>query len=354
MRYALGAGELSKVKTPEYAVAAFRARDPFGSSSELQHRIKGFGPDGPTAASYGLNMSEIASFAENKYAARNGMPNFLPVASDDPNFPDQQRRQNFLMTMAEHLLLLGYRKKYGLYPTILLHDNTVSWFSGTEPYNWLHNRGFLFALYAKRMLQNIDSVGSYWHGDFEVLFDPDVSLSGNGRYVLVTAMSSKNNDLSRLAADALISAVTDCRIGAAAYGEAMAQFLPSGVITVVRWTRSLRDMARVSTRHAYFVWQSLSVLLQKTAITPTQQIPFLELLAEIQVGHGIKPDDNLRQLLATLSGSGKAPKLAKTLLACNRSNDTEQEAALQDLEARIERAERWASWAQHSRKVLPV
>ncbi len=65
-------------------------------------------------------------------------------------------------------------------------------------------------------------------------------------------MSSKNNDLSRLAVDALIAAVSERRITAAGYGEAMSQLLATGVITAVRWTRGLRDMSRTSALHAWF------------------------------------------------------------------------------------------------------
>jgi len=83
------------------------------------------------------------------------------------------------------------RSRYALYPTVLLHDNANSWSAGNAAYNWLHNRESLLALYAKRVLLNIDSIGSYWHGDFEFLFDPDISMCGNGRYVLCIAMSSK-------------------------------------------------------------------------------------------------------------------------------------------------------------------
>ncbi len=68
---------------------------------------------------------------------------------------------------------------------VLLHDNAVSWFAGAEAYNWLHNRESLLALYAKRMLLNIESVGSYWHGDFELLFDPDISLAEKWTLLLV-------------------------------------------------------------------------------------------------------------------------------------------------------------------------
>jgi len=348
LRYALGGADAPRIQTPEYWVAAFRARDPKGTSSELLKQLPNFGPDGAEPATYGLNMEPVEQFAKDRYASISaGLPNFLPVKSADPDFPGAEK-PGPIRTQADFAALSAKRNKYAFFPTVLLHDNANSWFSGAEPYNWLHNRESLLALYAKRMLQNIESIGSYWHGDFELMFDPDISMAGNGRYFICTAMSSKNNDLARLAVDALISAVGECRIGAGAYGEAMAAILPAGVITAVRWTRGLRDMSRTSPLHAQFTWQSISTLIENASITSTQQIPFLELLVELQLEHGFKPEATLVQALSSTTGGGKGAKLAKTILTFHGQDNSTIRAALQDLESRINRAERWQNWSKRS------
>lgn len=343
LRYALGSESMGRVITPEYWVAAFRARDPKGTNEELRKLLPKFGPDGPEPATYGVDMLEVTKFGNERfYMGRDGLPNFLPVQSADPDFPTSAPG-SFIQAAVRTASKLFSGNRYAFFPTVLLHDNSVSWFMGMETYNWLHNRESLLALYAKRMLLNIDSVGSYWHGDFELLFDPDISLAENGRYFLCLAMSSKNNDLSRLAVDALIAAVAERRITASGYGEAMAYLLPTGVITAVRWTRGLRDMSRSSLLHAWFVWQSVGILLEKAPINATQQIPFLELLTEIQVEHGFKMHDGLRAELAEITGTGKGAKLAKALLSGKSSmnGSAETQAALQCLQARVERCERW-------------
>lgn len=46
--------------------------------------------------------------------------------------------------------------------------------------------------------------------------------------------------LSQRDADALIAAVGECRVSAISYGKAMAQLLPAGVMTQVRWSRYLQ------------------------------------------------------------------------------------------------------------------
>ncbi len=351
LRYALGSDSMGRVITPEYWVAAFRAREPKGTNEELRKLLPKFGPDGPEAAVYGVDMLEVTKFGNERFSmGRDGLPNFLPVQSADPDCPTSAPG-SFLQAAVRTASKLFSGNRYAFFPTVMLHDNSVSWFMGAEAYNWLHNRESLLALYAKRMLLNIDSVGSYWHGDFELLFDPDISLAENGRYFLCLAMSSKNNDLSRLAVDALIAAVAERRITASGYGEAMANLLPTGVITAVRWTRGLRDMSRTSTLHAWFVWQAVGILIEKAPINSTQQIPFLELLTEIQVEHGFKLHDALRNELSEIIGTGKGAKLAKTLLSgnSNPNGNGETQAALQCLQARVARCERWQAMSSGAR-----
>jgi hypothetical protein len=285
------------------------------------------------------------------------LPEFLPVNSADPNFPcartSRNEYRNALQTTVDQAAKIAQRNKYQYFPTVLLHDNAASWFAGSDTYTWLHNRESLLALYAKRMLQNIDSIGSYWHGDFELIFDPDISMAGNGRYFILMTMSSKNNDLSRLAVDALIAAIGECRITGGALGEAMAVLIPTRVITVVRWTRGLREASRVSKQHAHFVWTALCSLLVHAEFVSTQQIPFLELLVELQVANGFAISDELRKLLNGAS-TGKSGKLAKALQSFISRSPSEEQASLQDLHSRIRRVERWQNNLKQSRKQVPI
>ena len=134
----------------------------------------------------------------------------------------------------------------------------------------------------------------------------------------------------------------------------MATVLPTGVITAVRWTRGLRETARTSTQHAHFVWKTVATIIEKASLTATQQIPFLELLAELQLEHGFKGSDQLKAALSSITGTGKGAKLAKSILECKSENDSESVAALQDLRARIERVERWENWARLNKQTALV
>ncbi|MDR3617012.1 MAG: DUF6493 family protein [Candidatus Obscuribacterales bacterium] len=344
VRYALGGAQPVRMVTPEYWVAAFRAREPLGLNKDLLKLIPHAGPDAAVPATYDIDMAPVEHFATDRYASIGlGLPNFLPVHSLDPNFPGTFETRK-LPTMEAHAALSGNRSRYAFYPTVLLHDNANNWFAGNDTYNWLHNRESLLALYAKRVLLNIDSIGSYWRGDFEFLFDPDISMCGNGRYLLCLAMSSKSSDLARLGLDALIAAVGERRIGADSFGEAMALFIKTGVITAVRWTRGLRDSSRTSSLHAHFAWQAVCTMLTKAQLTSTQQIPFLELLLEIQLEHKFKPDEAFVSSLSGSTASGKGQKLFKGLIASPGIENSNLSTAYVDLESKIQRVERWQQW----------
>jgi hypothetical protein len=236
------------------------------------------------------------------------------------------------------------RSRYFLYLTVLLHDNNKNWTSENNAYIWLHNQESTLALYAKRQLLNIDSIADHWNGNYEFLFDPDISMCGNGRFVLCLGMSSQSADLSRLCVDALSAAVGERRISSIGFGEAMALFSKTGVITLARWTRGLRDTARTTPLHAQFVWQAVCTLLEAVDLAPAKQIPFLELLLELQLEHKLKPGDNFEQAMSGTTGGGKCQSLLKTLLAFQPDKDSWIPAAIMDLEAKIQRVERWQRW----------
>ena len=342
LRFALGSNEISINSMPEYWIAAFRAKEPQGTSAELAQKLPFTGPDGAEPAIYGFDQAAIDFFASDKYSSWSaGLPNFLPV---------QTAKSATAFGKAE----IGQAKNSGainLMPTVLLHDTTNSTHYGQDTYNWLHNRESLLARYAKQLLCNIDSIGAYSTDQFKILFDPDLSMNENGRYVIFLAMSSKNNDLSRLAVDVLIAAIGECRIGARQYGAAMAAFLSSKSITYVRWVRGLRDTSRVSAMHAHFVWQSVSSMIETAGTMSTAQIPFLELLVELQLEHGYRCSEELKKHMSNISISGKCAKLAKSLCSFSSTKNDKTAASLQDLESRLARVERWQSWTSKSQKV---
>jgi hypothetical protein len=80
LRFALGADNQARMVTPEYWVAALRARAPKDTSTELQTAFPGLGPDGAEAAAYGFNSEPVRLFAEERYSSiSHGLPDFIPL-----------------------------------------------------------------------------------------------------------------------------------------------------------------------------------------------------------------------------------------------------------------------------------
>ena len=343
VRYALG-GEQEEIITPAYWVAAFRAREPWGTSDELKKILPNCGPDGATSPKYKFDAKEIAYFNSDRYFSLSlDLPDFLPVMTDDPSFPEYERRESMRSNSLEHITeRQEKRKKYFLFPTVLLHDSVRSCFSQSEAYIWVHNRESLLALYAKRLLGSNKSTTNYFQANLELLFDPNVSLNGNGRYGLCFAMSSGSDDLRLFAVDALIAAVRECRIDATTFGEAITQLLPTKVLTPRRLVRALREVARVSSLHVHFVWQTISFVLNHPDTISLQHLLFLELLVELQIDHAFKPDKTLGTFLISIRHGGKRGKLASAILSHSVVDNTSQtQAALESIEARIRIVERW-------------
>jgi len=298
------------------------------------------------SAAYGFDPGELVEFANDRYAfIASQMPNFLPVRSCDPAFPDRRATMKRLPTGADHQAQVQRVQRYVLYPTILLHDNSNRFaVERTDELTWLQNRESLLARMAKSSAQYVDSVGSYWQGDYEFLFDQNVSMADNGRWFLCMALSSKHQETSRLAIDALISAVSDCRIDATTFGAAMAALVPTGVITAVRWTRALRELGKVSAWHRYFVFETCKSFLKDLGTSGTQSLGFLEVLLETQSQLNVAADAELREIVSKYQGSGKGGKIAKSIFGfapIPTKGSGARSAAAQALEIRIARAQSW-------------
>jgi hypothetical protein len=80
-------------------------------------------------------------------------------------------------------------------------------------------------------------------------------------------------------------------------------------------------------------------------------IPLIELLFELCHSSSLAIDnDGCRKFLTQIQGKGKAAKLAKLLLELPPGMDAKhrKRVAVQILEARVKRAERWRSWLAQS------
>jgi hypothetical protein len=348
LRYALGGGTLSTIVSGEFRLAAFSARNPFPTDECLKQLVDAKLPDGLMPVKYEFDGAAIKEFREDRYKILlEHLPNFLPTGPVNA-FPVAKRlRQQTMRSQLERQEVEAEINNYQLLPTILLHSNQISLYHNDEaPLLWPQNREAWLARLAKIMLQHVDSIGKYLEHELDRLFDPDLSLAENGRWFNSLGLSAKSDAHARLTLDILISAVAECRIDPITLGQAMATFLEYEVITVVRWTRNLRELSRVSALHALFCWVLISTIIRAT----DTKIPlaFLELMLELEEEHRFEVDEPTRNSLKSTIGSGKAAKIAKAITTSadvRDGNKTVLEAAHQSMEARISRIKRWQSWA---------
>lgn len=325
IRYALGDELKSPLNTPELWVAAYRCREPFGNNEFLQERFAELGPDSALSAKYIEKMEDYKERGSSIYGTVfRPEADYLPFASEPA---------------------VKYRSNLKFFPTELLHARN-DFFEGNdlmEGYFPLYRESYFMHL-ARRLALYLESQGNYWKSSWECLFDPDCDLSGMASWLLVLGLSAKQQETARLAQDALIQGIEDCRLSGEEFGQKMARALVSERITISRWLASFKDTARISPLHRHFVYSALESCLANIPASVKTPLGLLELLYETCMNSGLAIESQaLRKNLESVSGKGKAFKISKLLLEQTAGKDAKhrQEVAVQILKARLERAERW-------------
>ena len=111
-----------------------------------------------------------------------------------------------------------------------------------------------------------------------------------------------------------------------------------------RLADSLREIARLSPLHAWTVARLATDVVAGFEELPRDAHHVLTLLLELLTELGLGLDETACTPLEALKGSSKTAKAAKALLALEGVGNASkmQQAAVQVLEARVSRAERWA------------
>lgn len=344
LRFALGEGDINEIDKPPFAVAAFRSHTPRGTCPNLADNSWPHLPDVVYPAVYTYNSEAIVKFTNDRsklIALR--LPDFLTIkqvghasASLQNSFErfgegiEANRDETKFVMYPQHLT--PTLKVHGIFRNSNLDDWSLDWLQNKEP---------LLARMAKNILHNINSIGNDWQDDYSILFDPDFPLDENGSWFLSLALVTKLDDVRRLALDVLIAAVEEQRVNAAKIGENIALLLEHK-FTILRWTKSFRELARISQLHALFAWQVLITLLEK--VGPSCPMGFTELLVELKEEYGFGVPLVAIEQLKQVGGSGKAATLAKKLVADGTNwskTGPLNEAAKQSFASRIARVERW-------------
>ncbi len=199
------------------------------------------------------------------------------------------------------------------------HDLDYSLVAWTASY-WPANREAFFARGALPLDHSFTSAEAQDRETLaylEPLIEPHTALGEMARLALALGLAVGDAALRGVAEEALIASIDDGRFDAAQLGESCARLLATSLPPIKRWSLSLREVSRVSPRHARAVLALLQAMLQgDPASAPRELLALLELMHELLA----QCDEVLRlpQAIAYLQGiqiGGKTGKLVKRLLA---------------------------------------
>jgi hypothetical protein len=199
---------------------------------------------------------------------------------------------------------------------------------------------------AQRVAGNLDWWEARWENRafLEPLLDPDLPLRPMARLLLALGLGAKDPAESGLAVDACIASIADGRFDPEPFGRTMLQLWPSGLVKLSRWTKTLEPVARASPLHATAVRLAIETALRGDAKkAPKDLQSLLGLLQELVHETGTPAGPEARAFLSQVSGSGKAAKAAKAILAYSGETPAERLAEIMQavVEARLDRARRW-------------
>jgi hypothetical protein len=179
----------------------------------------------------------------------------------------------------------------------------------------------------------------------EPLLEPYAAASPLAVAALVLGLGSANALSAGAATDALAAAVEDGRVTAAGLRPPLRMLLGGRHIKAGRLGPRMAAVAVHSPLHAEVVREALEAALSGDAAgAPRDLHALLEPLNELcaQAGAAIA-EPEARALLAGVSGRSKTARLAQALLARAGESRLAPKASLLAAEARVARAERWAS-----------
>jgi len=333
LRYALGDSRVCPGSKAALWVAAARARSPYDDDPALKRQYGQLGPDGALAAKYAWEVGHVTKTYGGMHTVHLH-PFRLEAEPDVPKGTDRN-----LVTVQFHGVTHCWQ---GLGGPVA---DTVRWVATV----WPIARESFFAAGARAIATNID-----WQAPncenrayLEPLLDPDTPLTPMALLLLALGLAAKDPGEHGLATDALAAAVEDGRVDDVELGEVMSQLLPTGLIKLDRWAKTLGEVAGVSPLHAYVVRSAIERSLRgHPGKAPHGLHALLDVLKELvfEAGDRIR-SESTRAFLRQVKGTGKAAKAAKVLLGCEASEPPDNVAQIMPavVQHRLERAARWTS-----------
>ncbi|MEO6567795.1 MAG: DUF6493 family protein, partial [Opitutaceae bacterium] len=281
-------------------LAAYRSWQPHGDLPEFEQAHPKLGPDAGPGARYVL-------------ATRGG----VAEGADLSKIPLEVRTEPAMPAQTDPALLpvLCHQPapRFGISSRALSRWQAQLWPANREPF-------FAGAITTLQVAVGwSDTRDRATIGCLEPLAEPHTELRAMACHALALGLAAKDAVLRRHAQEALIAAIADDRLSAAAaeLGGTMAFHFHTAGNKVGRGAKCLGEVARVSEAHARAVGELVQHALRgEPANAPREMGMLLEVLVEVLSATNMRITVEIaREYLAACKGSGKPAKLARQLLA---------------------------------------
>lgn len=299
LQFALGE-TIKTGRNPSLWLAAWRSRQPFGDLPEFEAKYPGLGPDAGIGAKY-----EWSAEGQWRHSGDVKWTNLELAMRMEPQ-PPKAVVSDLLPVLFHRMWEVGEEGA-----TCLMRWAT---------HLWPANREAMFFRGAKRLETSVvyaDVSDREFCAYVEPLADAHTELRPMACLALALSLAAQDAALRGHAQDALIAAIGEGRLNVEELGGTMARLLDTGLSKFVRWAKGLREVGRVSPRHAQAVGDLIARALHgDPACAPRDVSALLEVLFELrsEIGGGLN-DARAREYLAGLTAGGKTGKLVKQILA---------------------------------------
>lgn len=295
VRYALGADKVNIGQYAPYWIAAARCRNPFEDDPRVEKAFPNLGPGAGTFARYSLVVENLRYYSDHAIVVKTA-----PAIKQS-------------LTSVELADLC-------LFPSVAIHYGTTRRYEGQPGYFpwlnsiWPQNLDPATATTIDSCACDVDTASDYGFSHLiPLLGNAAFALHSIGASALFIALSCKSQLTHTSAIDSLITVIADGRLKSGAAISSVRELLGLKALKTIRWSPHLKTISEQSGRHASFVFELLEGVLDQF---PARELGvFLEIMNEIGVTLRKQvSSEPCREFLQSLSGSGKAAKLAKKLL----------------------------------------
>ena len=178
------------------------------------------------------------------------------------------------------------------------------------------------------LASNRDWWEARWHDRLflEPLLDPHEPAGPMARLLVATALGTKDPAQRRLAVDVVVQAVDDGRLDSEALADGLVR--ASGWTALARLAGTLEEVASAGALQALVARRAALVSLPAYEPGARGLAALLEVLLDLSAAAGAAVEGPSRAWLSRLSGSSKAAKAARSLLAVQGRGSAQQRAAV--------------------------